>query len=218
LHVRPHTPDDERVSPSKRTSAQTLIFTVGHSNHLIDEFLALLKSHNVKRLVDVRTIPKSRHNPQFNRDALAASVRAAHIAYTHLPKLGGLRHAHSDSVNTGWQNASFRGFADYMQTPEFAAALARLEKLARPGGRARTKLCAIMCAEAVPWRCHRSLIADALTVRGHAVKHIMTPIRANLHKLTSFARVRGKKITYPPNKSTRAYAKAKAAKSRGTGS
>ncbi len=180
-----------------------LILTVGHSNHPIDEFLALLKSHGVKRLVDVRTIPRSRHNPQFNRDALAVSVRRAHIAYTHLPKLGGLRRTRPDSVNTGWNNSSFRGFADYMQTPEFAAALARLEKLAQ------TKLCAIMCAEAVPWRCHRSLIADALTVRGHAVKHIMTLTRANLHKLTPFARVRGTQITYPPNKSTRAYARRK---------
>lgn len=198
----------KRTSPRTSPSAPSrpLIFTVGHSNHPIDEFIALLKSHDVKRLVDVRTIPKSRHNPQFNRDSLAASVRAAHIAYTHLPKLGGLRHARPDSVNTGWNNPSFRGFADYMPTPEFAAALARLEKLAR------TKLCAIMCAEAVPWRCHRSLLADALTVRGHAVRHIMTPTRANLHKLTPFARVRGKRITYPANKSTRAYA-AKRAKS-----
>lgn len=196
----------KEMSPRRPTARHPLILTVGHSNHSIDEFLALLKSHNVKRLVDVRTIPKSRHNPQFNRDALAASLRAAHIAYTHLPKLGGLRHARPDSVNTGWNNSSFRGFADYMQTPEFATALARLEKLAR------TRLCAIMCAEAVPWRCHRSLIADALTIRGHAVRHIMTPTRANLHKFTPFARVRSKRITYPANKSTRAYAKAKLAK------
>ena len=210
LHLCRYKSDDGGVSPSKRTSAQPLIFTVGHSNRSIDDFLALLKSHNVKRLVDVRTIPKSRHNPQFNRDALAASLRAAHIAYTHLPKLGGLRRARPDSVNTGWNNSSFRGFADYMQTPEFSAALARLEKPARRGGLARTKQCAIMCAEAVPWRCHRSLIADALTVRGHAVKHIMTPSRASLHKLTPFARVRGERITYPPNKSTRAYARKKA--------
>lgn len=182
-----------------------LILTVGHSNRSIADFIALLKSHGVKRLVDVRTIPKSRHNPQFNRDSLAASVRRAHIAYTHLAKLGGLRHARADSANTGWNNSSFRGFADYMQTSEFAAALARLEKLAR------TKQCAIMCAEAVPWRCHRSLIADALTVRRHAVRHIMTPTRANLHKLTPFARVRGKRITYPPSRATRAYARKKAA-------
>jgi uncharacterized protein (DUF488 family) len=202
----------QKRSRRKPPIAHPLILTIGHSNHSIDEFIALLKSHNVKRLVDVRTIPKSRHNPQFNRDALAVSLRAAHIAYTHLPKLGGLRRARPDSVNTGWNNSSFGGFADYMQTSEFAAALARLEKLAQ------TKLCAIMCAEAVPWRCHRSLISDALTVRGHAARHIMTRTRANLHKLTPFARIRGKRITYPPNKSTRAYAKAKATKLRGTGS
>lgn len=185
---------------AKVAASRADIFTIGHSNRSIGDFIALLKSHGVKRLVDVRTIPKSRHNPQFNRDSLAISLRRAHIAYTHLAKLGGLRHARADSVNIGWNNASFRGFADYMQTPEFAAALARLEKLAR------TKHCAIMCAEAVPWRCHRSLIADALTVRGHAVRHIMTPALANSHKLTPFARVRGTQITYPANKSTRAYA------------
>lgn len=187
------------------TAPRPTILTIGHSNRPIAQFLTLLKSHRVKRLVDVRTIPKSRHNPQFNRESLAASVRAARIAYTHLPKLGGLRHARADSLNTGWNNSSFRGYADYMQTGEFAAALKRLEKLAK------TKLCAILCAEAVPWRCHRSLIADALTVRGRAVQHIMTPTRANLHKLTPFARLRGKRITYPPNRSTRAYARKKAA-------
>ncbi|MGB6874683.1 MAG: DUF488 domain-containing protein [Candidatus Acidiferrales bacterium] len=198
------------TKPKKPAAERPFIFTVGHSNRSIAEFIGLLKAHGIKRLVDVRTIPRSRHNPQFNRDALAASVRRAHIAYTHLSKLGGLRHALPNSVNSGWNNSSFRGFADYMQTPEFAAALARSEKLAK------IKLCAIMCAEAVPWRCHRSLIADALTVRGHAVQHIMTLTRANLHKLTPFARVRGKQITYPPNKSTRAYARKKAAHARDT--
>lgn len=191
------------MKPKHPTRAHPLILTIGHSNHSIAEFVALLKAHGVQRLVDVRTIPRSRHNPQFNRDALAASLRRARIAYTHLPKLGGLRHARVDSVNTGWQNSSFRGYADYMQTPEFATALARLESLARH------KLCAIMCAEAVPWRCHRSLVADALTVRGYPVEHIMTPTRRNAHKLTPFARVLGKRITYPPNRATRAYAKRK---------
>lgn len=192
------------MKPKHPTRAHPLILTIGHSNHSIAEFVALLKSHGVQRLVDVRTIPRSRHNPQFNRDALAASLRRARIAYTHLPKLGGLRQARVDSLNTGWQNSSFRGYADYMQTPEFATALARLESLARH------KLCAIMCAEAVPWRCHRSLVADALTVRGYFVEHIMTPTRRNPHKLTPFARVLGKRITYPPNRATRAYAKRKA--------
>lgn len=193
------------MTPKRPTRARPLILTVGHSNRALAEFLALLKAHAVQRLVDVRTIPRSRHNPQFNREALAASLRRARIAYTHLPKLGGLRHAHRDSINTGWQNSSFRGYADYMQTPEFAAALGRLE------GLAKHKLCAIMCAEAVPWRCHRSLVADALTVRGYPVEHIMTPTRRNAHKLTPFARVLGKRITYPPNRATRAYAAKKRA-------
>ncbi|HKV23085.1 MAG TPA: DUF488 domain-containing protein [Candidatus Acidoferrum sp.] len=177
-----------------------LILTIGHSNRSIKDFLALLKAHGVQRLVDVRTVPRSRHNPQFNGDALPQTLRRARIAYTHLKKLGGLRRANPDSSNTGWNNLSFRGFADYMQTPEFAAGLARLEKLAK------AKRCAIMCAEAVPWRCHRSLLADVLTVRGHAVEHVMTPTRRNLHKLTPFARVRGKQITYPATAATRAYA------------
>jgi uncharacterized protein (DUF488 family) len=191
--------------PKAAHRTRPVILTIGHSNHTIVEFLALLKSHGVQRLVDVRTIPRSRHNPQFNRAALASSLRRARIAYTHLPKLGGLRHARADSVNTGWHNSSFRGYADYMQTPEFTAALARLEKLSH------AKLCAIMCAEAVPWRCHRSLVADALTVRGYPVEHIMTPARRKPHKLTPFARVRGRRITYPPNRATRAYAAKKRA-------
>ncbi|MFI5127532.1 MAG: DUF488 family protein [Candidatus Acidiferrales bacterium] len=195
-----------RISTRKKGSPRPLILTIGHSNRTIEDFLALLKAHDVQRLVDVRTVPRSRHNPQFNRlpamagDALPQTLRRAHIAYTYLAKLGGLRRAKPDSVNTGWNNSSFRGFADYMQTPEFTAGLARLEKLAQ------TKRCAIMCAEAVPWRCHRSLLADALTVRGHAVEHIMTPTRRNLHKLTPFARIRAKRITYPATRATRAQA------------
>jgi uncharacterized protein (DUF488 family) len=197
-----------KVPPRKKTSRSTQpsILTVGHSNRSLEDFLALLKAHGVQRLVDVRTVPRSRHNSQFNRlpavagGALPQTLRRARIAYTHLATLGGLRRASRDSVNTGWNNLSFRGFADYMQTPEFAAGLARLEKLAQ------TKRCAIMCAEAVPWRCHRSLLADALTVRGHAVEHIMTLTRRNLHKLTPFARVRGKRITYPATRATRAQA------------
>ncbi|MHB8539515.1 MAG: DUF488 domain-containing protein [Candidatus Acidiferrales bacterium] len=198
----------EKATAGGETPRRSLpaILTIGHSNRSLEEFIALLKAHDVKRLVDVRTIPRSRHNPQFNRDALPQTLRRARIAYTHLKKLGGLRRARADSPNTGWNNLSFRGFADYMQTPEFAAGIARLEKLARLGGRAKTKHCAIMCAEAVPWRCHRSLLADAFTVRGHAVEHIMTPTRRNLHKLTPFARVRGKTITYPATRATRAQA------------
>ncbi len=151
----------------------------------------MLKAHGVETLVDVRTVPRSRHNPQFERTALVKSLPAAGIAYRHMPALGGLRHPHGDSVNTGWRNASFRGYADYMQTPEFAAALDELIAL---GQQSRV---AIMCAEAVPWRCHRSLIADALTVRGIPVEHIMSLTSRNPHKLTPFARVDGHQLTYP---------------------
>ena len=208
------TPRKTKIPRRKKASrpSQPLILTVGHSNRSLEDFLALLKAHGVERVLDVRTVPRSRHNPQFNRlpavagDALPQTLRRARIAYTHLAKLGGLRRAKPDSVNTGWNNSSFRGFADYMQTPQFAAGLAHLEKLAQ------TKRCAIMCAEAVPWRCHRSLLADALTVRGHAVEHIMTSTRRNLHKLTPFARVRGKRITYPATPTTRAQAAKNAAR------
>jgi uncharacterized protein (DUF488 family) len=176
---------------NRASKSPPTVLTVGHSTRTIGEFIELLKAHEVKRLVDVRTVPRSRHNPQFNQDDLRESLRAAKISYLHVPKLGGLRHARRDSVNTGWRNASFRGFADYMQSPEFVTGLERLMKLAR------TKRTAIMCAEAVPWRCHRSLIADALTVRRVAVEHIMSARSRQPHHLTPFARVRGKRITYP---------------------
>lgn len=168
------------------------IYTVGHSTHPIEEFIALLNAHGIKRLVDVRTIPKSRHNPQFMQDALAASLRAEGITYRWVKALGGLRHAHKDSPNAGWRNASFRGYADYMQTAEFAEAVDDLVK------RGAHNDLAIMCAEAVPWRCHRSLIGDALLVRGVKVLDIMTEKSAVPHKLTSFAQVDGTSITYPP--------------------
>lgn len=168
------------------------IFTIGHSTHPWEEFRDLLRAHGVKRLVDVRTIPRSRHNPQFNRDTLSRKLRNAKIGYVHLKSLGGLRRARPDSPNGGWRNASFRGYADYMQTPEFDEGLQRLIKLARE------KATAIMCAEAAPWRCHRSLIADALIIRGIKVKDISTAKSARPHSLTKFAHVRGKKITYPP--------------------
>jgi uncharacterized protein (DUF488 family) len=164
--------------------------TIGHSTHPIDEFIGMLAAHGVELLVDVRTVPRSRHNPQFNRDALPESLRTAGIRYLHMPDLGGLRHARLDSANTGWRNLSFRGFADYMQTPEFAAAL---EKLIELSGDSRV---ALMCSEAVPWRCHRSLIADALSVRGIPVEHIMTASSLRPHALTPFAKVDGDKIIY----------------------
>lgn len=167
------------------------IFTVGHSTRPIDEFIALLTAHGIQLLVDVRTVPRSRHNPQFNRDALPDSLGAANIAYLHLPELGGLRRPRKDSTNTAWRNLSFRGYADYMETPEFEAGLLRL--LAE----GQTRRTAIMCAEAVPWRCHRSLIADALVARGVDVFELSSPIRAQPHKMTPFALVEGAQVHYP---------------------
>ena len=167
------------------------MFTIGHSNRSLEQFLELLTANRVSLLVDVRTIPRSRHNPQFNGDTLPHTLGAQGIGYEHLPGLGGLRHPRKDSVNTGWRNASFRGYADYMQTEEFARHLAALTGL-----KPRQNL-AIMCAEAVPWRCHRSLIADALTIRGLPVTHILSASKAEPHQLTSFARVEGTRIIYP---------------------
>ncbi len=172
------------------------IFTIGHSTHTIEEFIEILTAHGVTLLADVRTIPRSRHNPQFNQESLPASLEAAGIGYLHLKGLGGLRHTTAASPNTGWRNASFRGFADYMLTAEFAVELAHLVEIAR---RARI---AIMCAEAVPWRCHRSLIADALTVRGVAVEHVTSRTHRQPHRLTPFARVEEDRITYPGEQGT----------------
>jgi len=169
-----------------------IVFTIGHSTRTWNIFLELLRAHGIKRVVDVRSIPRSRHNPQFNRETLSAKLRSARIGYVHLRKLGGLRHSRRDSINMGWRNASFRGFADYMQTPDFESGLQRLIKLAKQ------KESALMCAEAVPWRCHRSLIADALVIRRIQVVDIINGKRSQVHLLTSFARVRGNRITYPP--------------------
>jgi len=151
----------------------------------------MLEAYGVKHLVDVRTIPRSRHNPQFNRDALPETLLRAGIGYTHMEELGGLRHARRGSVNTGWNNTSFRAFADYMQTPEFQMGIKTLIQAAK------REQVAIMCAEAVPWRCHRSLIGDALEARGIAVKDIMSENRLQAHQLTSFARIEGAHVTYP---------------------
>jgi hypothetical protein len=175
-------------------SEQLAIFTIGHSTHPIEEFIALLKHYGIEQLVDVRTVPKSRHVPQFNSDALATSLGRQGVAYVHLKTLGGLRHAKKDSVNTGWRNASFRGYADYMSTDEFAQGIDRLIELAK------TKRTVIMCAEAVPWRCHRSLIGDALLVRGIAAEDIMSATSVRPHRLTEFARVERQQITYPADK------------------
>ncbi|CAG0957412.1 DUF488 family protein [Geobacter sp.] len=167
------------------------IYTVGHSTRSLDEFVGLLRAHGIRQLVDVRTIPRSRHNPQFNRDTLSIYLRNRRIGYRHMKELGGLRHTRTDSPNMGWHNASFRGFADYMQTPAFDAALEELIKVAR------RKTTAIMCAETVPWRCHRSLIGDALVVRGIEVSNIMSLRSVTRHSLTAMATVEGMRITYP---------------------
>src|ERR1035437_6575604 len=183
----------KKSAPKKAPSL--VVMTIGHSTRTLGEFIGLLQAHAVTRVVDVRTIPRSWHNPQFNKDSLPDSLKKAGLSYVHLPGLGGLRHAKPDSINVGWRNASFRGYADFMQTPEFELGLGELIQMARQ------KRVAIMCAEAVPWRCHRSLIADALLVRGIRVEDIMSLTRRTVHTLTPFAKVRGTTITYPTKKS-----------------
>jgi uncharacterized protein (DUF488 family) len=168
------------------------VFTVGHSTLPIERFTALLQAYGIERLADVRTVPRSRRNPQFNADALNASLREVAIEYVPLGELGGLRKPRADSPNTGWRNESFRGYADYMQTGDFARGLERLIELSRE------RRTAIMCAEAVPWRCHRSLVADALAAHGIGVVEILSETSYREHELTSFARVAGTSVSYPP--------------------
>lgn len=171
--------------------SKPVIYTIGHSTKTIEQFRAMLSAHGIKKIVDVRTIPKSRYNPQFNQDELRESLADVKIRYEHLKSLGGLRHAKKDSINIGWENASFRGFADYMQTDEFSRGLERLKKIAQ------SQTTAIMCAEAVPWRCHRSLIADALTKQKWEVLHIQSRKTARPHKVTPFLRKQAGKLIYP---------------------
>lgn len=168
------------------------VFTVGHSTRTLEEFVRLLKAHSIATVIDVRTVPRSRHVPQFNKETLPASLLREGIAYAHLSGLGGLRHPKKDSANLGWRNASFRGFADYMRSPEFEAGIRKLLAFSKKGG------IAIMCAEAVPWRCHRSLISDALLARGIPVLHVISASDARPHALTPFAKVSGTSVTYPP--------------------
>lgn len=168
-----------------------LVCTIGHSNRPIEAFLDLLKRNFVARILDVRTVPGSRRNPQFGQDALSSALAQAGIGYTYLPALGGLRRTHPDSPNKGWRNLSFRGYADHMQSAEFAEAVEWVSE------HARQERCALMCAEAVPWRCHRSLIGDALLVRGVDVEDIIGPGPRRPHRLTSFAAVQGAQIVYP---------------------
>ena len=186
----------EHPSPQTAHWPDGAIFTVGHSTLPIQRFIALLQTYGIERLVDIRTMPRSRHNPQFNVTALAGSLTAEHLEYVHIPALGGLRRARKDSPNTGWRNGGFRGYADYMQTEAFQNALEALIHMSRQ------KRIAIMCAEAVPWRCHRSLVADALSVRGIPAVEILSESSYRMHKLTPFARVEGTHITYPPEQST----------------
>lgn len=169
------------------------IYTIGHSTHPIETFVEILRAYAIEQLVDVRTIPKSRRNPQFGREALAASLTEQGIAYCWIQALGGLRSTHKNSPNKAWRNKSFRGYADHMQTPEFAEGLQELLEFSRQ------KTTVMMCAEVLPWRCHRSLIGDALLVRGVEVEDIMSATSSRPHRLTSFAKVEGTTITYPGN-------------------
>ncbi len=167
------------------------LWTVGHSTRPLEEFLELLQAHGIRTLADVRIIPYSRHNPQFHTATLAQALQATDIQYCHILALGGRRKARPDSPNLGWRNEMFRGYADYMETAPFQVGLAELLQLADTGPTA------IMCAEAVPWRCHRSLIADALVVRGWTVRHILTSAKADPHQLTPFAEWKHGILSYP---------------------
>ena len=167
------------------------LWTIGHSTRPMEKFIELLHAHGIQLLVDVRTIPRSRHNPQFNRETLPQSLEKVGITYLQALELGGLRKPQGDSINLGWRNASFRGYADYMQTDRFWGAL---EDLMAYG---KERATAIMCAEAVPWRCHRSLIADALVSRGWTVRHVLTAAEAQPHQLTPFAKLENGTLTYP---------------------
>ncbi len=182
--------------PQEAQWPEGAVFKVGHSTLLLEQFVSLLHTYGIACVADIRTVPRSRHNPQFNGDALGGVLKPEHIEYVSLPALGGLRHARKDSSNTGWRNKSFRGYADYMQTEAFAEGLATLIHLSRQ------KQTAIMCAEAVPWRCHRSLVADALSVRGIPAVEILSESSYRRHKLTPFAHVEGTDISYPPERST----------------
>src|SRR6059058_6225206 len=168
----------ELTGMAATVDSELVVLTVGHSTRPLGEFIALLKAHSVARLIDVRTVPRSRHNPQFDRDTLPAALAADGIGYEHVAGLGGFRRANPGSPNTGWRNVSFRGFADYMQTPEFSDNLAGLIE------QAMRERIVLMCAEAVPWRCHRSLIADALMVHGIRVEEIINGTRRQVHALT----------------------------------
>ena len=171
--------------------SELTILTIGHSTRTLDEFVDLLKAYDVSLVVDVRTVPRSRHNPQFNKETLPNTLKPYAIKYIHMTEIGGLRRPKPDSVNLAWRNSSFRGYADYMQTKEFTENLLKITALAREN------CLALMCAEALPWRCHRSLISDALVVRHVKVGHIISATSCINHELNEMAHVEGTKITYP---------------------
>ncbi|HEY2904376.1 MAG TPA: DUF488 domain-containing protein [Vicinamibacterales bacterium] len=179
------------MTPPTTNHQPPAVFTIGHSTRTLDEFIGLLRAHNIVQLADIRTVPRSRRHPHFSIDALSRSLPAAGIAYRHMPGLGGLRKPRRDSTNAGWRHSGFRGYADYMETSEFEAALGELMTWAlRPGT-------VILCAESVWWRCHRQLVADALVARGVTVRHIMSARAAPEHSLTDFARVVDGRVIYP---------------------
>jgi uncharacterized protein (DUF488 family) len=182
-------PRPPRASPGW---GRARVLAIGHSTRSLEELVALLRSCGVVTLADIRSIPRSRRNPQFEQGALEPALAGAGIRYAHLARLGGLRHPRKDSANAGWRNASFRGYADYMLTGDFEEGLVELRALAREGP------VAVMCAEAVPWRCHRSLLADALFARGVVVEHIVGRGRTRPHRLTPFAERVGRRVIYPP--------------------
>ncbi len=172
-------------------TSELIIYTIGHSIRTITEFTELLKTYGITLVIDVRTVPRSRHNPQFNKETLPSSLKTHAVKYIHIPDIGGLRRPKHDSINLAWRNSSFRGYADYMQTKEFNDNLLKITALAREN------CLALMCAEALPWRCHRSLISDALVIRNVKVQHIISSNSCINHALNEMAHVEGNQITYP---------------------
>jgi uncharacterized protein (DUF488 family) len=190
------------VMPPRSMAAQ--IFTIGHSTRSLDQFVALLRAHGIHTLVDIRSIPRSRRNPQYDQVALQQAIEADGLVYKHLPALGGHRRARENSPNKGWLNPAFQGYADYMQTGAFGQGLCELLESNQAEGPL-----AIMCAEAVPWRCHRSMVGDALVARGTPVVHILGPGRTRAHRLNPMVRMEGALLRYPPESSPRDHASPK---------